>query len=177
LPGAAHPCRRSRPAESCTAQFNLKSSLRSAASARASGGQPTPCPRQLPLVEAQKSFASPRRTDLRDVCPSTTLGCVLAVRPHMARGQHGSVLLSCMPLSFTTSRPLLHVGLSRRYPARIGRSTPGISPSPSRFAASRTLPHPFAPRPKNLKQVLDFRLFRDFLDGVAPSPQPYKLLN
>ena len=30
--------------------------------------------------------------------------CALAVRPRMARGQDGSLLLSCMTLSFTTSR-------------------------------------------------------------------------
>src|SRR5713226_2009750 len=36
--------------------------------------------------------------------PVQRFKCVLTARPHMARGQDGSLLLSCMTLSFTTSR-------------------------------------------------------------------------
>jgi hypothetical protein len=38
------------------------------------------------------------------ICPSPTLPVRRYRRPHMARGQDGSLLLSCMTLAFTTSR-------------------------------------------------------------------------
>jgi hypothetical protein len=38
------------------------------------------------------------------ICPCPTLWVRRYRRPHMARGQDGSLLLSCMTLSFTTSR-------------------------------------------------------------------------
>ena len=37
-------------------------------------------------------------------CVSNASSAPLRVRPHMARGQDGSLLLSCMTLAFTTSR-------------------------------------------------------------------------
>src|SRR5260370_6474435 len=49
-----------------------------------------------------------RSSQLRDTQPTHApvqrFKCALTVRPHMARGQDGSLLLSCMTLSFTTSR-------------------------------------------------------------------------
>src|SRR5437667_5951814 len=44
------------------------------------------------------------RVTLPAYTPVQRFKCALTVRPHMARGQDGSLLLSCMTLSFTTSR-------------------------------------------------------------------------
>src|SRR5947208_1374411 len=47
------------------------------------------------------------------MCPLPTLQVRSLSRPHMVRGQDGSLLLSCMTLSFTTSRRFIPT-LSRR---------------------------------------------------------------
>src|SRR5215472_11325350 len=50
-------------------------------------------------------FRSSLLRDTRPACaPPQRFACALAVRPRMVRGQDGSLLLSCMTLSFTTSR-------------------------------------------------------------------------
>src|SRR5713226_1743866 len=51
--------------------------------------------------------------------PVQRFKCVLTARPHMARAQDGSLLLSCMTLSFTTSRRFIPTLSSHEWLRRI----------------------------------------------------------
>ena len=63
------------------------------------------------------------------MCPCPTLQVRPLGRPHMARGQDGSLLLSCMTLSFTTSRRFIPTLSLLLYLLSLSEQT-GFSPSP-----------------------------------------------